>query len=108
MTAITRRFTQLFLLIFLFLNFLQFGQEKNRVISLPVIIQGVGLLKVKLEIFSKAGDLLYQKENTLRSPVKDLQLKIPFPVKRQRGLKIKISVIDLVDNYKIEDSILIK
>lgn len=69
--------------------------------------QNAGLLRVRLEVFSKDGNLIYQKENTLRSPVKDLNLKIPFPVKRSGDLKIRIIVIDLVDNYKTMDSILI-
>ena len=70
--------------------------------------QDIGLLRVRLEVFSKDGNLLYQKENTLRSPVKDLHLKIPFPINRSGDFRIKITVIDLVDNYKTEESKLIK
>ncbi len=70
--------------------------------------QDAGLLKVKLEVFSKENNLLYKKENTLRSPVKELHLKIPFPISRSGDLKIRIIVIDLVDNYKTMDSILVK
>ncbi len=70
--------------------------------------QDAGLLKVRFEIFSSTGKLLYRKENTLRSPVKDLLLQIPFPLIDEGDVKINIVVIDLVDNYKTEKSILVR
>jgi len=70
--------------------------------------QDAGLLKVRFEIFSMAGKLLHRKENTLRSPVKDLLLQIPFPLKGAGEVKINITVIDLVDNFKTEKSIFVR
>ena len=70
--------------------------------------QDAGLLKVRFEIFSMAGKLLHRKENTLHSPVKDLLLQIPFPLKGVGEVKINITAIDLVDNFKIEKSILVR
>ncbi len=71
--------------------------------SLPK--QKAGLLKVRFEIFTNEGKLLHRKENTLHSPVKDLLLQIPFPLKGAGDFKVNVLVIDLVENYKTEKSI---
>ncbi|MEN8222988.1 MAG: hypothetical protein ABFR36_06975 [Acidobacteriota bacterium] len=74
--------------------------------SLPE--QNAGLLKVRFEIFSKTGELLHRKENILRSPVKDLPVQIPFPLKAAGEFLINVTVIDLVDNFKTEKKIQIR
>jgi len=58
-------------------------------------------------IFSEEGVQLHRKENILRSPVKDLNIQIPFPKNISGDLKIRITVVDLVENYKTVEDLLV-
>ena len=67
--------------------------------------QNAGLLKVRLEILSGQGKILHSKENILRSPVRDLFIRIPRPKDLSGEVIIRITVVDLVANIKTWDEV---
>ena len=57
-----------------------------------------GILKVRIELFSEEGSLVYKTENTLRAAKDTLGLSIPISPKYRGTFKLHITVFDLIAN----------